>query len=430
VAVTGRLALLALLGIVPVALVPDLLTVALVSLLLLLAVAVDLALAAPVARLRLSRTGATAVRLGEPAQVRLTVANPSRRRLHGVLRDAWVPSAGASPATQLLDVPAGEQRVLTTALLPTRRGDRTPDRITVRALGPLGVAGRQGRHEVAWRVRVQPSFASRRHLPERLSRLRQLDGLTAAHTRGQGTEFDSLRDYVVGDDVRSIDWRATARRQDVVVRTWRPERDRRVLLVLDTGRTSAGRVGDAPRLDAVLDAALLLSALATRAGDRVDLLALDNQVRAAVEGAGRNDLLSRLVDAMALLEPSLVESDGRLLVSEVLRRARRRSLVVLFTTLDAAPLQEGLLPVLSSLTSRHTVVLAAVADPRVEQLRRGRGDVAAVYDAAAAERVHAERRRTTALLRARGVEVVDAPPEGFAPTVADTYLALKAAGRL
>jgi len=410
--------------------VPDLLTVALVSLLLLLAVAVDLALAAPVARLRLSRTGATAVRLGEPAQVRLTVANPSRRRLHGVLRDAWVPSAGASPATQLLDVPAGEQRVLTTVLLPTRRGDRTPDRITVRALGPLGVAGRQGRHEVAWRVRVQPSFASRRHLPERLSRLRQLDGLTAAHTRGQGTEFDSLRDYVVGDDVRSIDWRATARRQDVVVRTWRPERDRRVLLVLDTGRTSAGRVGDAPRLDAVLDAALLLSALATRAGDRVDLLALDNQVRAAVEGAGRNDLLSRLVDAMALLEPSLVESDGRLLVSEVLRRARRRSLVVLFTTLDAAPLQEGLLPVLSSLTSRHTVVLAAVADPRVEQLRRGRGDVAAVYDAAAAERVHAERRRTTALLRARGVEVVDAPPEGFAPTVADTYLALKAAGRL
>ena len=79
--------------------------------------------------------------------------------------------------------------------------------------------------------------------------------------RGQGTEFDSLREYVLGDDVRSIDWRATARRSDVVVRTWRPERDRQVVLVLDTGRTSAGRVGGAPRLESALDAALLLAAL-------------------------------------------------------------------------------------------------------------------------------------------------------------------------
>ena len=102
--------------------------------------------------------------------------------------------------------------------------------------------------------------------------------------RGQGTEFDSLREYVVGDDVRSIDWRASARAADVMVRTWRPERDRRVLLVLDCGRTAAGRVGDAPRLDAAMDAALLLAALAARAGDRVDLLAYDRAVRARVEG--------------------------------------------------------------------------------------------------------------------------------------------------
>ena len=429
-AVTGRLALLALLAVVPVALLPHLSTVLLVALLLLVGVAVDLALAAPVASLRLSRTGATAVRLGQGAQVRLLVANPSSRRLRAVLRDAWVPSAGASPATQQLDVPAGEQRVVVTDLLPTRRGDRRPDRVTVRALGPLGLAGRQGRHEVPWRVRVQPPFASRRFLPERLSRLRLLDGQTAARTRGQGTEFDSLRDYVEGDDVRSIDWRATARRREVVVRTWRPERDRTVVLVVDTGRTSAGRVGDVPRLDAALDAALLLGALASRAGDRVDLLALDRVVRGAVEGAGRTDLLARLVDTMAGLEPALVESDGRLLVGEVLRRSRRRSLVVLFTTLDAAPLQEGLLPVLASLTSRHTVVLASVGDPRVEELRSGRGNAEAVYDAAAAERARAERRRTTALLRRRGVEVVDAPPESFAPAVADAYLELKAAGRL
>lgn len=429
-ALTGRAVLVALLGLLPVVVLPSAWTV-LVVILLVAAVCVADALAAqPVSSLRLTRGGAAACRLGEQVEVTLSVVNPGPRRLRGVLRDAWVPSAGASPRTHELDVPPGERRVLTTVLRPTRRGDRHPDRVTVRSLGPLGLAARQGRHEIPWRVRVQPSFASRRFLPERLARLRQLDGAVAVRARGQGTEFDSLREYVEGDDVRSIDWRATARGQDVVVRTWRPERDRTLMLVVDTSRTSAGRVGDVPRLDAALDAALLLCALASRAGDRVDLLAFDREPRAAVEGVGRNELLPRIVDAMAGLEPALVESDGRRLVGEVLRRTRRRSLVVLFTSLDTAPLEQGLLPHLSSLTSRHTVLLAAVADPRVEAMATSSGSVDAVYDAAAAERARTERRRLTALLRRRGVEVVDAPPESFAPAVSDAYLTLKAAGRL
>ncbi|MCU1672953.1 MAG: lipoprotein [Frankiales bacterium] len=429
-ALTGRAPLLALLGIVPVAVLASGWAVLGVLLVLLVVVLVDVALAVPVSALRLSRAGAVGCRLGDAAEVHLSVVNGGSRRARGVLRDAWVPSAGASPAVHLLDVPPGERRVLTTLLRPTRRGDRLPDRVTVRSVGPLGVAARQGRHEVPWRVRVTPPFTSRKFLPERLARLRQLDGLVAARVRSQGTEFDSLRDYVEGDDVRSIDWRATARRSEVVVRTWRPERDRRVLLVLDTSRTSAGRVGDVPRLDAALDAALLMTALATRAGDRVDLLAMDRDVRASVEGVRRNEVLSRMVDALAGLEPALVESDGRRLVAEVLRRGRRRSLVVLFTTLDATSLEEGLLPVLGSLTSRHTVVLASVGDPRVEQMLVDRGSVEAVYDAAAAEQARGERRRMSALLRRRGVEVVDAPPSTFAPAVADAYLELKAAGRL
>ena len=430
-ALTGRAALLALIGVLPVALVPlGGVTLGVWLGLLLVACLADVLLAGPVSSLAVSRDGATTCRLGETAEVRLSLVNSGSRRVRGVLRDAWVPSAGAAPRVQPLDVPPGERLVLTTCLQPTRRGDRCPDRVTVRSVGPLGLAARQGRHEAPWRVRVQPPFASRRFLPERLARLRQLDGQVAARVRGAGTEFDTLRDYVDGDDVRAIDWRATARRSEVVVRTWRPERDRQVLLVLDTGRTSAGRVGDVPRLDAALDAALLLTALAARAGDRVDLLALDRDVRTAVEGASRSELLPRIVDAMAGLEPALVESDGRRLVAEVLRRTRRRSLVVIFTALDAAPLEEGLLPVLGSLTRRHTVVLASVADPRVEQMAAGSGDVEAVYDAAAAEQARSERRRVTALLRRRGVEVVDAPPERFAPAVADRYLDLKAAGRL
>jgi uncharacterized protein (DUF58 family) len=196
-----------------------------------------------------------------------------------------------------------------TTLRPVRRGDRVTRLVVVRSVGPLGVAARQASVAAPGSVRVLPEFRSRKHLPGKLARLRELEGRTALHIRGQGTEFDSLRDYVDGDDVRSIDWRASARRRQVVVRTWRPERDRRVLLVLDTSRTSAGRVADEPRLDAAMDAALLLAALASRAGDRVDLLAMDRRVRARVEGASRSDLLPQLVTAMAPLEADLVEAD-------------------------------------------------------------------------------------------------------------------------
>jgi uncharacterized protein (DUF58 family) len=396
----------------------------------------DRLLAASPARVELSRSGARQTRLGETAEVSLTVLNTGRRTLRGLVRDAWVPSAGARPYRHRVRIAPGQRQTVRTELHPTRRGDRPAVLVTVRAYGPLGLAYRQasrrtGRHRTpAWAVKVLPPFSSRRFLPEKLSRLRQLDGAVAVRGRGQGTEFDSLREYTDGDDVRSIDWRGTARRSTVVVRTWRPERDRRVVCVLDTGRTAAARVGDMPRLDAALDAALLLTAVASRAGDRVDLLAADTGVRVTVEGARRDSILPRMVQAMAGLEPRLVESDYGLIVSEVLRRERKRCLVVLFTALEPAAIAEGLLPVLSRLTTRHTVVLAAVGDPAVTAMAARRGNAAAVYEAAAAERALGERRRITGALHRRGVEVVDAPADVFASAVADAYLDLKAAGML
>lgn len=430
-ALTGRSALLAALGALVVGLaVPSWWGLLVVQVVVLLGVGADLALAAGVRDLRLQRSGDTSVRLGEPAEVVLTVHNTGRRTLRGVLRDAWPPSAGAATTRHLVAIPPGERRRFTTLLRPTRRGDRHAHRVTIRSVGPLGLAARQSSHEVPWTVRALPPFTSRRHLPSRLARLRELDGRTAALVRGQGTEFDSLREYVLGDDVRSIDWRATARASDVMVRTWRPERDRQVLLVLDSGRTSAGRVGDAPRLDAAMDAALLLAALASRAGDRVDLLIFDRTVRGEVPGVARSGLLAAMVQAMAPIEPELVETDVRRLVAAVLNRASRRSLVVLLTGLDPAAVDQGLRPALPALTRKHRVVVAAVDDPRVAALAAGRGDSAAVYQAAAAERARAERRHTALLLERSGVTVVDATPDRLAPDLADTYLALKLTGRL
>lgn len=430
-ALSVRAAAIALLGVIAVLIVPaGGWTLVAVEGLVLAGIVVDLALAGSVRALRLSRDGETSVRLGDSARVRLLVENPGRRRVRGRLRDAWEPSAGAAPRDTRIDVPAGERRAVHTTLTPTRRGDRQAVTVAVRAFGPLGLAARQGSHAVPWTLRALPPFTSRRHLPSKLARLRELDGRQAAQIRGQGTEFDSLREYVPGDDVRSIDWRATARRDSVVVRTWRPERDRRIIIVLDTGRTSAGRVGDTPRLDATMDAALLLGALASRAGDRVDLLAYDRQVRARVHGGARSDVLPALVQSMAALEPELVETDAAGMVAEVLGRARHRCFVVLLTDLNPAAVEEGLLPRLGALTRRHVVLTAAVADPRVAELAEARGSAESAYGAAAAERARADRRRVTTALQRRGVEVVDAPPDELPPALADAYLSLKSAGRL
>ncbi|MGD6745101.1 DUF58 domain-containing protein [Streptomyces sp. BH106] len=435
-ALTGRTALLAALGSLPVGIWdPSWTGILAVNAPLALACACDFVLAAPVRRLRLTRSGATSVRLGDPADVTLTIANPSRRPLRARVRDAWPPSSWHSgmeydSSRHRVNIPAGERRRVTTRLQPTRRGDRTADRVTIRSYGPLGLFTRQGTHRVPWTVRVLPPFHSRKHLPSKLARLRELDGRTSVLTRGEGTEFDSLREYVPGDDTRSIDWRATARHSAVAVRTWRPERDRHILLVLDTGRTSAGRVGDAPRLDASMDAALLLGALASRAGDRVDLLAYDRRTRALVQGRTAGDVLPALVNAMAPLEPELIETDARGLTATALHTAHRRSLIVLLTSLDAAPIEEGLLPVLSRLTKRHTVVLASVADPKIESMTSARGTTEAIYDAASAAQAKAERLRTAEQLTRHGVTVVDATPSELAPALADAYLSLKSAGRL
>ncbi|MQY07115.1 DUF58 domain-containing protein [Actinomadura macrotermitis] len=429
-ALTGRLGLLAALAALVPLFFPSWGALLAVWGVLLLGVLADLALAGNVRGLAFHRSGDTNVRLGESAHVALTVENLGKRRVRARLRDAWPPSAGAAPRVTRVDVPAGERRRVEMTLTPTRRGDRHAVTVVVRSVGPLGLAARQLSRKAPWRLRVLPGFPSRRHLPAKLSKLRELTGNHVSMVRGQGTEFDSLREYVAGDDVRSIDWRATARRADVVVRTWRPERDRRLYLVLDTGRTAAGRVGDVPRLDCSMDAALLLGALASRAGDRVDLLAYDRRVRARVEGTSRTDLLTAMVQAMAPLEPELIESDAAGMVSTLMSRVRQRCLVVLLTELNTAAIEEGLLPLLPQLTARHLVMIAAVSDPRVSEMAAGRGDLVAVYDAAAAERARAERGRLTAELRSYGVEVVDAPPDELAPALADAYLALKAAGRL
>ena len=435
-AISGWFVALLALGIVPIVAWNDPLWLALWLLLAMILGTADVAMAASPRKLSLARELPQRVRLGETVNSTLVVMNTGRRTLRGIVRDAWQPSAGANPTRSRVSIPPGERRAITTALTPIRRGERRAAPVTVRSYGPLRLAARQATIALPGAIRVLPPFTSRKHLPSRLARLRELDGRTSVMIRGQGTEFDSLREYVRGDDVRSIDWRATARHNDpqggqrLMVRTWRPERDRRVVILIDSGRTSAARIAGEPRIDTAFESALLLAALATRAGDRVDLVIFDRRVRKRVQGASGPELLSRMVNAMAPVDPELIEMDWAAVPGLVRSVTSHRALVVLATSIDAPGASRGLLSVLPQLTRRHTVVVSSVTDPDILAATHERGSREQVYRAAAAERTMLDLARVSAAIRQLGGEVVTGAPAELPPALADRYIALKATGRL
>ncbi len=443
--VTGRLPLLLAAGVVPLVLITSAVGADTVSgdsggvawalvgawvLLCVTVVVVDVLAAADPRLLHISRTGVERARLGEPADTIVVLRNDGARRLRGLLRDAWQPTAGAPRERAALDIAPGDLQRVGLRLLPRRRGEIVTTGVTVRALGPLGIAGRQRTLAAPGRVRVLPPFHSRRHLPSRIARLRELDGSTSVQIRGQGTEFDSLREYVRGDDVRSIDWRATARARTTMLRTWRPERDRHVVIVVDTGRLSAGRVGDATRLDAAMEATLLLAALADSAGDHVHVVMVDRLVRARVTGRRGQALLPALVDAMAPVEPQLIDTDWHTALAEAARFTNRPSLTVLLTALDAASASRALLGALPQLTTRGRVIVASVTDERAKEIAADRDTSDTLWAAAAAERSLDDARRLSGAISRLGAEALADSPDDLPPRVADRYLELKAAGRL
>lgn len=431
--VTGRLALALAMGVVPVVLLsaaglPAWTVAGPWAAVCLAAAAVDAACAADPRTVDVERRMPARVLRDQDVPTTVLLTNRGRRRLRGRVRDAWQPTAGAPERRSAIDIPAGERRAVDITLHPRRRGELRTGFVVVRADGPLRLAGRQGHVEAPGALRVLPPFTARRHLPSRLARLRELDGNTSVQMRGQGTEFDSLREYVRGDDVRSIDWRATARATTTMLRTWRPERDRHVVIVIDTGRTSAARVGDGVRLDAAMEAALLLGALAVRAGDHVHLVMFDRVLRARVTRVDGTGLLPALVDAMAPVEAQLIDTDWDAAAAQVRRLTNRPALVVLLTAQDAVDSARGFLAALPALTARSRVVVGSVSAD--EPLTGRARDAAGVYALAAAERSARDAREVASAIGRAGADAVVADAESLPPRVADRYLALKAAGRL
>lgn len=433
-ALTARYAIVAALASLAAVLVPGTVVarLAVVNAILIGVALVDWLLAPRGSQLRIERDLPRAVTLGASAEVVWQVHNTTGRAFRVAVADALAPSLRATDRRFSGRVPARGVLTATATLTPSRRGRFTPTDLVWRTFGPLGLWARQGRVALPATLRVYPEFRSRREAEIRIDRARILEvGLRTAKGRGSGTDFDQLRDYSVDDEFRRIDWSATARAGRPIVRTFRAEKNQNVVLLFDNGRVMAGRVDGVPRSEFAMDAALLVTTVATRLGDRCGLVAFDRDVRARVTAGHGRGQVSRVTEALYELEPVLDDSDYAGAFRDALVRFRRRSLFVLLTDLVEQSVDEALLPALPALTRSHVVLVGAIADPQVLAWATGPvDDEASAYRQAAAVRTQRARERAAQRLRAAGATVVEVAPDQIAGALGDAYLDLKATGRI
>lgn len=397
------------------------------NIVLLLVAAADIALAVSPRTLDVGRDLPGQVALGATARAALVLRNPGRRGMRLALADELAPSLRPDTRRWTTRVPARSEARVDTRIHPGRRGRFAPTQVTLRSIGPLGLAGRQATVPVPGELKVVPAFPSRADAELKLARARRLElGVRTVRLPGTGTDFDQLREYTPDDDFRRIDWAATARHSHPIVRTYRAERNQTIITLLDVGRTTAGRVGDVPRLEHLLDATFALVTVATGLEDGVGVVAYDDQVRASLPPSHRPDQLARVVEATYELEPALVETDHRAALAHTKARHRRRTTVVIATDLTEATVAQVLVPALPLVLRDSNVVIAAVTDPEVAGWADAPvDDDEEAFLRAAATSALDERAHLTARLRGLGATVIDAPPGVLASRLVDAYLDMR-----
>jgi uncharacterized protein (DUF58 family) len=317
---------------------------------------------------------------------------------------------------------------LRTTLLPRRRGRHVLPAVALRAHGPLGLGAWQHRAAGEQELTVYPDLPSARRLALAVRESRFRD--PGVRTRGQvglGTEFDRVRDYLPDDDIRQVNWRATARTGRPMSNQHRVEQDQEVVAVIDVGRLMAAPAGDRTRLDAGLDAAVAVALVADELGDRCGVVAFDDEIRRRVRPGRATG--TAVVRATFDLEPSDRDADYELAFRTV--AGGKRALMVVFTDLLDEAAARALVAAVPVLARRHAVVVASVRDPDLDDLlaREPAGDRDR-FAAAAALDLLAARRRAAAQVRGAGAQVVEAPPPLLAAACVRAYLRAKSRRRL
>lgn len=391
--------------------------------------AVDFALAPRAADVRARRELEPVLSSGVPNPVKLVIE--VERPARGEVRDhppAEVRSEGhrqgwaASPSA-----PAQ----LRYRILPPSRGDLAFGDLHLRMTGPLGLCARQLRIEAAQKVKVYPDLTALTKDALALARASDESASRAVRRPDEGREFESLREYRAGDDYRSIDWKATARKSKTMVRAYQPERDQVVMLLLDCGRHMAGRIAGRRKLDHAVDGALRMAKVCLGKGDRVGVAAFATGMHALLLPRKGHDHLRTLTEALYRIEASLEESDYGRALDLAFAKQHKRALVVVFTDLLDPDTSAALVRRTRALRPRHLPLVVSLLDEELAAAATALPSTPQdAYVRQTAARLEDEYRLTAAQLRNAGALVVRAPARTLSAAAVNQYLQVKAHGLL
>jgi uncharacterized protein (DUF58 family) len=387
----------------------------------------------PPAQLGIQRLWTEPLILGRRSAATIEISNRSRAPLYISLVEGLPHSLCRQPESPLIAVPAAASARHDYTVVPVTRGDIAVSDLYLRYRSTLGLAERWATAGLSQTVRVFPDLVQAGHDALYLIRSRQIElEKRRKRQRGQGRDFESLREYRRGDEMRTICWTATARRNQLTTRVFQVERSQTVWIVVDAGRLLRAEVRDvnranpAQKLDYAVDAALSLAQVASQSGDRVAVLAYGREIQQLI-GAGRGPLhLRAILDALAQVHGEASEANHARAVRMLLHRQSRRALIVWLTDFAETPTTPEVVEYAMHLTSRHLMVFAAIAQPDLTNLAAEvPQNVDDMFRQAAALEVVERRNRLLRALRDRGVLVADVAAAGLAGAVVNRYLEVK-----
>ena len=400
--------------------------------LIFLGVLVDATLGASPRKLTLETQVPHQVGVGDAFDLRLIASGksvPRRAELALALDERLAP--GGRLADDIARAADADALVRTLPLTASRRGQALIEALWLRWTGPFGLVWKQRRFAIDQAVAVVPSL---RAVTEEGSRLFQRDswfGMRQQQLRGEGSEYEALAEYQAGMDRRAIDWNASARHVKLLAKEYRVERDNRVVLAIDAGRTMAEPVGGVPRVDRAVSAGLLLAYAGLKLGDRISFFSFAAKPQALTPAYMHVQDFPALQRAASLIDYAPVESNFTLALTTLSAALNRRSLIILFTEFTDATSADLMIRSAGRLLKTHRLLFVVIRDDEVEEVERRRPESAAdVTRSNVAAAMLRDRQLVIARLQRLGADVIEVPADAMGAAVVEAYLGIKRAGSL
>ena len=378
------------------------------------------------------RSWSNAPALANETEVELAVTQRGSRILLCTLMDDLPHAFVATPAGLALTAYPNARASLRYRFIPRRRGDHEAGSLYLQYRSTIGLAERWAVAPLQQTVRIYPTLRAGEEQQLFLARTRQIElQLRLQRQRGLGRDFESLREYRQGDDMRDVCWTASARHGTLITQQYQTEKSQAVWLVLDSGRLLRTYVGAYTKLDYATSTALALAQLALYSGDRVGMLAYGQGIQQRV-GLGRGPAhLRQIIESLAQVRPEAAEADHLRATATLNRMQPRRSLILWITDLAETAMRPEVIDGASQLLRRHLLLFVAMGQPDVRQLAAARPEsMSEMYRSAAAQELVQRRELLLARLRQQGALTLETTPESTMSAVLNRYLQVKEQGLL